>query len=469
MSEWIQFIFAFPMLAAGVGCFIWALMRPGSIGMIRLALFSFALQFCIGPVLAPFSPNAGESFDSADVILAFLGIYAFWGAITMTALIWRGGLDPILVARDRGLSSERGVFACLMDASLATGMLSVLAFYSIIATIRTVMIVKYGIVLSGTNTLEKVTALPYIVLVIYKTFTALGMAFGFLAMVKIVFKQPGRLWCVLILLLETAYTFTQGRRALFAYAILLLFAVLIKHGRMKLKHAILGGIGFVILVQTVFPFFYNMRIQWQSNYQAGPSIWMSEAWKMTLTGGTYGEEKRKYTNSLTQRLNALSLNYMVANRLNNGFNPVYGEFIKLATLTAIPRFMFPNKLSTIGGDDELMVYRMNIPGKDLYSNLPAFALADFGLLGGAIYGLVFALALRTFEVMMKALYRRSSLGAFAVFSVAISGMVLQMEFPPGPFANDTRLICIVYVGFYLWSSIFGGSRMPEAYGYAPQG
>lgn len=103
-----------------------------------------------------------------------------------------------------------------------------------------------------------------------------------------------------------------------------------------------------------------------------------------------------------------------------------------------------------------MSYHFGLPEADFYSNFPAFAMADLGVVGGLVYGFVFAIAIRSFELMMKILLRRSSIGVFAVFSVVCSNMVLQMEFPPASFANDSRLITGLFAVFFAISTLLGG-------------
>lgn len=457
MWLWVQFIFAAPLFAAGVGCMVYALRNPGSIGMVRLALFSFALQFCLGPTLAVFRPNESD-WAATEIVIAWVTIYFFWLAVALTSLVWQSRLDPVLIARDRAISSEKGVFAALMDASLAVNPFTALFFYAIVTGVRTMMFVVYGVGLSGTSTLELITGLPYHILVLHKTFYALGLAFVFLAMVNILYRRPGWYLFLFVILAEILFAFTQGRRRVFAVAVLMMFGFLIKHGRIKGSHAVLGLIGAAILWQWIFPFFVAMRHQWQDNPYSSVASWVQGAIEETVTGGAYGERRLQYAKSVKDRLEALSFNYTVARQMTNGYQPLGGVIIKNALVTMVPRVLFPGKLDIVYGDDELVAHHFGIPEADFYSNFPAFSMADLGVVGGLIYGFVFGLAIRSFELMMKILLRRGSIGVFAVFSVVCSNMVLQMEFPPASFANDTRLIAGLFVMFFILSTLLGGGR-----------
>jgi hypothetical protein len=459
---WIQFAFALPLATIAMGVFIWALLNPSSIGLFGLAMFMFGLQFCIGPIVALFKPATTASWDPSDIAMAWLAVYTFWIGILITASLWRGQLDPVAVHRKSGeVTWARGIFATMYDSTLRTSSINALFFYAIVAGIRIFMLLVYKVGLSGRNTDDLILSLPYYVLAIHKTFYALGLAFVFLAMVKILNRAPAWPFYILVLGLETAYAFTQGRRHLIGVAVMLMFAFLMKHGRLKPRHAVLAALGFLVLWQFIFPFFVAIRQEWQRNYHAPVSTWVREAWQETITGGEYGATRQRYMQSIHKRLEAMTFNYTVAHQINAGRRPMGGELLRNTFLTLIPRIIFPSKNRMLGGDDEAVAVAMGLPIADFFSNLPAFALADLGPLGGLVYGFMYAFVIRMAGVMIRCLLRRKSVGAFAVFSVVASNMVLQMEFPPASFAFDTRLICSVFLGFYFWTAVFGSSREAE--------
>jgi len=223
----------------------------------------------------------------------------------------------------------------------------------------------------------------------------------------------------------------------------------------------LGTIAAIMLWQFVFPFFYSMRFQWQNNKTASISTWIDVAWSETLSGA----ESERYTESVRNRLRALNFNYLIADRLNEQVPTLDGTLLKFALADTIPRAVFPRKLWYIysitgtddplkGGPDAVVNQHLGLPGADQVSNLPAFALADFGLLGCLAYGVIFAAGVRLIQVMMKTLFRRSPLGAIAIFSGATLLPLFQMEFSPNAYFKSLRLLIIIFVAAYLWSKVF---------------
>lgn len=466
MNDFLQFILALPLALVGMGCFLRAMVRPGSIGMIRLSLFAFTNQFLLGPLMNVFTHDAPVYNPASDILLTFGTIYLFFLGVVIAGLVWNSRLDPVLMVRDGSLSQEKGIWSALTEASLRAPLGSTLFFYGLVTVIRTVMLAKYGAGLSGTATLEQTLSMPYWVLAIHKTFTSLGFTFVYVAFTKLEYRQRGGFWYILIIVTEVVTNFLRSRRKLFTLFLLMLFAWLMKHGRFKLRHAVLAMVGVLVLFKVAFPMFYEMRHQWVENADAPVSTWIANAWQTTRTGGTYGESRERYKKSFVQRLNALDENYQLAGRLNGGSKPAGGQFLKAAVLFTVPRFLWPDKNATMLVDDDLMDSLYLAGGADLVSNMPSFAMADFGLLGGLIYGLIFGLALRIIELMMKVLFQRSPIGAMALFGAVVSEIVLNMEFPPGVFMVIMRLVISIFLMFYLLSSIFGGStsgQEPVAY------
>jgi hypothetical protein len=224
----------------------------------------------------------------------------------------------------------------------------------------------------------------------------------------------------------------------------------------------------VLMWQIGFPFFTNMRREWQTRPDASPVAWVASAWQVTLTGGTFGERERAYKESLTKRLLAFQVNYLVADRLNTGREPMDGEILRSATIQLIPRIFYPEKLVYIG-DDNMLNEFLGAGHYDQVSNLPCFALTDFGLMGGVIYGLIFGVGLRMCTVLLRALLRRQSIGAFILFSALASNVVLQMEFDLTGFLVTVRLCFVLFAVFYVFSMFRSAPAYEQdEFAYAPQ-
>ncbi|MCG8403909.1 MAG: hypothetical protein MI923_01800 [Phycisphaerales bacterium] len=463
-STFLQSIFALPLFVAGVFTIIWALVHPGSIGIFRLSFFAFTMQFCMGPALSflPFQP--GIPAQANDVTLAFMGVYLFWFGALVVAALWRNRFEKVSIGRYERVDQAKGIFQQIAVASSNVSLKSIVVLYVLTMFIKVYVIIVHGIGLSGVNTIEAVFQVPYHVLVVYKIVYVFGAGFVFICAFRLMQRQPGRMLYVLIIATEFVHAFTQGRRKMFLLAFMVLFAWLIKYGRLRPKHAIIGTIALAFLWQLVFPFFVQMRKQWQSDRSVSIVHMVTGAWSIVKGVDLRSErEQESYARSVRSRFNAMSLNYLVANSLNSGRPQVGGELLKVACLQSIPRIFFPNKFMHVMELDGLLNERLGIPGRDQFSNLPAFALADFRLIGCVIYGILFGLVLRLSGALIRVLLPKSPLGAIFVFSVMATNVVLQMETHTTTLISTLRLAIIIFLVSLPLASLLKGGRQPLQY------
>ncbi len=99
---------------------------------------------------------------------------------------------------------------------------------------------------------------------------------------------------------------------------------------------------------------------------------------------------------------------------------------------------------------------------DQASNLPSFGLADFGFLGGVIYGVLFGLGIRWIELVLRWLFRNTRLLAIgAVGSISLE-CAFSMEATPTTFADAVRgVILIAVLGAVLKYVLHGGARVKQ--------
>jgi len=388
-------------------------------------------------------------------VLAFACIYAFWLGVALTGLLWKTRLEYVEVGQQEGICIERGIFANLINFSLGINTVTLIGFYGLSLFVRFWVLIKYGLGFSGTF-LAQVQTLPYFVLSVWVIFSGLGRSFIFICVARLLYRRPPKSWTMIILLIELLWTFTQGRRPMFAAALLIMFALVAKQGKIRFKHILLGVVLAILSWQFVFPFFYFMRREWVSGERFLPRI-IARATVSSVA------DRDIYTAVLRTRLYALKLNYLVAHQLRSGTPKLNGEFLKNAVLTAIPSAIFPQKRLYVRGADVVLNERLALgfpKGQDLATDIEVFALADFGWMGGFIYGALFVAVIRFVEKIIKLLSHRTPIGAAACFSVIASCPVLQMETTPHSLLIHLRTILILFLPFFIWGYFFMTKEVP---------
>lgn len=464
-TQLLQFSLALPLWLGGMGWFIWALLNPRNIGMIGMCFFSFILQFCTGPVVAPLMAQPPSPFGSRDVALAFAGIYTFWFAIGLVALLWKSHLDPVFFDDDEQVDGRRGVFSVLAEASLRTNLIPVIVLYFLLMLVRVYVEIRYqyGLIYSG----EAILQMPYALFAILLILGYMGLGCAYICFVRLIYKYPGRLLCIIIVASELIFTFLRGRRFLLLLCLTLFFALIVKVKKMRLKHAILSLIVFLIVWEVALPLFYFMRLEWQERRYASVTSWVVEGWRKT-----FSPEKELHEANVEGRLRALEFNYAIAKSLNGGLPTLKGDILKTSFVYLIPSVVYRGKWQylrsigagaggsgSVGGADDLLVStRLNLATVDQTSNLPAFGIGDFGILGCFVYGLVFISGIRFIEKMFVVTFRRSYLGAVVIFGSVVQCPLLQMELTISFFLLILRMTIIIFVIFYLLSKFHSRSE-----------
>ncbi len=387
--------------------------------------------------------------------MAFACIYAFWLGVALTGLLWKTRLEYVEVEQQEGICIGRGIFANLINLSLRINIVALIGFYGLSLFVRFGVLIKYGLGFSGTF-LAQVQTLPYFVLSAWLIFNTLGRSFIFICITRLLYNRPGKLWSMIILLIELFWVFTQGRRPMFAAALLIMFALVAKQGRIKSKHVLLGVVLAILSWQFVFPFFYFMRREWILGERFLPRM-IASATARTVA------DRDIYIRVLQGRLHALELNYLVAHQLRSGIPKLNGEFLKMAVLTAIPSAIFPQKALYARAADVVLNERMALgfyKEQDFATDIEVFALADFGWMGGFIYGALFVALIRFVEKIIKLLSHRTPIGAVACFGVIASSPVLSMETTPHSVLIHLRTILILFLSFFVLGYFFRAEEVP---------
>ncbi len=450
---------ALPMTTAGILYFLWSLLNPRRTSFLGLALWMFSMQFTLGLVLGMVGLQPPIYATGDAVMLAMGAIYVFWAGVVVTAVLWPSGLAPVAFPVGSGFHVHRGVFANLSAAAHKTSVGWIVVFYGAVKAVQIAVIVKYGLGLSGQWSNEVVASLPYWMLVIWRLADVSALAVPYLCIAHTQGKLLKSPILTAIVVLELGYSFTQGRRTFFLVGVLILYALLMRRGRLQVKHAVMLAVGALFLWSFIFPYFLAMRREWQARPEAGLVAWAQAALQSVEEGRIQHDTQQ----NVTERLNAMVFNFTVAEAMISGVSPLNGQFLTSSVLANIPRILRGGEQRVMNGDELINVqfgFRQDI---DQFSNLPVFALADGGLPMCFLYGVIFAAGVRIIELVLCYLLRTNVLGAYAAAAIAFA-FTLQMEFTLTDFVGALRSVAIVLVLASLTSGIMRARAGPPVPG-----
>lgn len=448
MSHLIEIICAFPLVAAGLASFVYAIRAPRRIGLLGMSLIFYTLQFGVGPLL--FSPLSTERYQPIDVISTWLVVYLFWGSAFALAAVWRSSMPPIPFADDyQGTKTPRGFLATVVAASLQVRVSYLILAYLIVTAFRAFLQLRYGIVLSGGASEQAWNETPYAVLAMNQVFCFAGVGIAMAAMARLVYQMPGRIWALGLILAESVFMFTQGRRWIFSFALTLVLIYLVPRKSMRMRHAVVGVILAVLLLQVVFPFFFLMRQHWQNEPNASVVQWV-QGTAQQMIQGTDRSEDAKMNRSMHSRLRRMSAGYIQADAIRHGVPTFGGRQLVSGMLSIIPSVVFPDKYQYVVLTDQSLNQRFQIKphaGKnvDLTTQIPLIGQADFGVLGGLVYGVLFLALLRLFEWIYVNCLSRNYILAMMMLGVFAMTLVMQMENTVGGAFEVLRAVVIYWL------------------------
>lgn len=467
MTWMLEWLLAGPLAAIGVWMMLAASLRPREVGLIQLAFCFFTLQFIMGVILIP--PLDRMGFDRMAIIRGWYAIWLFWIAVCITARAWKSPLPHLVYQLRPQTETTQGVFSHIMAESLRIRPLHLLLMGLVVHGLHVAMHMKYGIVLSGSFSFGEMMAVPYPVRALNSVVKFAGIGVALLAVAKIATRQPGRVLCFMVIAMETAYMFTRGRRFLFAFIIAGFLVYLIPRMRMKMKHAVIIIVCVALLWNFFFPLFVSVRKQWQINPDAPVSVWFSDAINdlrddSTVTVSTLSLEDEGYS-SIEARLRAANSIYVVAEAQQQDVPNLRGRVFLGSLVGAVPHAIFPWKRSFHVYEDEAINsrYHVQTASGDLSTFMPMTGLADFGLLGALLYGVVFVIIIRLAQYLYLGMYKHTPLAACIAMGIFIIEVPMQMEHMFLSEITTLRSMLIVMVLALIWRTLAGGFAATFAY------
>lgn len=442
------------MLLCGICVFVHLVMAPRRASFLKLSFIFYTLQFTVGPALFP--PYEGLHMWRADSVLkVWMAIGLFW--ITCALLAW---LFPTRIRVSGpsvvGVPGNCGYLWAIICESYRVRISLICAVYVAVTIFRLWLHFRYRYMLSGDLAGNVMVQVPYAVRASREVLLFAGFGLAWLAAAQLLSSPRRWLLPTLVLGSEFLFAMTRGRRWIFALGISYLVIYLCQTGRLRMKHAIIIVITAVLMWQVLFPLFTLLRYEWQVNPARNPIQWLLPAIE-NLTKGETPETLRgpeRLVDIRVQRLRAIEGAYSLIALQHAQQQYLGGRLLAGGVLYVVPSVIFPSKAYYSVSEDTVLSEMMGSSRVfDVTTHLPLSALADFGVPGAVVYGIVFFGVIRLFELMFTSALHRGVVIPAIMAGTFSAQVIMQMEFPVIMLAAALRAAFLCWIAGYALSGL----------------
>jgi hypothetical protein len=401
----LQLMLASMILIAIGGHFLYKTRHWGTISVIDIAVWMGAVYFGLGPWVAYFA--AGGHLPIVEQELLIRGYIAIW--LYFLGLIAVQFFTEIRIptVNQEGQHEFIGRLASMLRDAGRTKPGAIIICYAIVLVVRTILALGYGILFSSSG-FDNVAKLPYL-LVMFRLMCEV-VAGGCLLWACAAFwlgnKHRGLV--IFILAVEAVYNFMQGRRWMMSYFILIALAHIAVRGKIRFRYLALGAAVAALFWAVLMPAFIGIRktVLWAPN-QTGEIV--TDVWNATVK--YYDEKNTPADDTINRELKTRPLIagfiFQILECQDHGGPMMMGRAIGAGVIAATPRYLFPGTKPIY--DSELYVLGFyapyGMPGGDTDSTWVAEPVADFGVIGGLMGGLILGSILAVGERIGLAVFR----------------------------------------------------------------
>ncbi|MDF3130408.1 hypothetical protein P0Y35_14470 [Kiritimatiellaeota bacterium B1221] len=316
--------------------------------------------------------------------------------------------------------------------------------------------IKGGGGFSGTEGLSVTLSIPYWLVVLHFVFRAMPFVLIFYMLYMIHIKRASLL-IFSLLIFETVYTFTNGRRDMLNVLIIYAVALLLFNQRLKLRYVFAFCVILILLLKLIFPYFYQFRLSIQENKSSYNGIDISQA----LDDVKLRSEDKEY-NSYKFRENIqrrARMNYMwieVVQGVVNNSKPLYGEVQFSAIMSTIPRHLRPSKYWQ---DNALIIQKAyGLRAMDASDNFIAVGYADFKYIGVLINGIWLGCILTFVPIILVKCFNEYPFVVVLVFC-HIFPLALDFEISPTTIYATVRSVLVILTVSYILKYLVPRSKV----------
>jgi hypothetical protein len=273
-----------------------------------------------------------------------------------------------------------------------------LVFFGALALwlIRGVLALRYGIFVSGTSTADRLSSLPYVV------FAATQFTDFFSAAVTLWSSQAMssggkfRRTATFLVASEILYALFRGRRTLvFILALFLAPRLFAQRRLISSKRLLVLGATAYLLFQIVFPFFLAFRNEYRVNVNEDKASYQGVTSAASAAKSAGDEILEDHDKNMSERPLIIRFPCLILEKQQT-YPPLYGALTLHSLYWSLPRLIAQGKLDT-QRPEQMIQSSFNLPLRDDNDSYLAYAVADFGVLGGLASGYLFGLILRLAE------------------------------------------------------------------------
>jgi len=361
-----------------------------TLDFIDISIFMTIIFFGLGPWICFY--YRGYSLPSEKIFILFKAYFAvavfIIGLMIAKLQIKRGAVTGNLLSN-------------LQRASLNLNIVHIVISFCLIYIIRAIINIKYGALFSLTAGVEPVH-IPYWINSIRILINSIS--YGLIFMAASYFRAGNNLknsMCLSLLLIEMFYSILQGRRWVLIAVIALGIVMTVREKKISPKTALFGIGSIFVLSLLIFPFFINLRHTFQYEIKAHTTkdVASSLYSSVTTVVSDMGRDRNSISYKKNMEMRALFqirwICWIIAKQ-EASHNLMLGRSVITSIINAIPHALFPYKKNYL--DPELTVskhYHMLLV--DLSGNWPGYGLADFGLIGCLLYGILLGKSILLFE------------------------------------------------------------------------
>jgi hypothetical protein len=402
--------------------------HPDDLGLVDVAILASCLVWGGSPILA--AVTSPQLWDRTEIAQ---GIWPAYGCV----LLYLAALE---VSRGRRKDGVPRPMKVVFDSLSEAVPMSLVAFCAAAAWgVRLVMATGYGILLSGTASLDRNLSVPYPVAA--ANFLSISLMYGVLCFCAVrVVRENSRLPWVLIGM-EAIWQFLQGRRFLLSVILVVAIGFITVRRRFTLRHIVLAA-SFAAAFVVAAVLFNNLRLIYFSG-ATGDAVLDLRMAVAGLVNADAGEVWEQGQSDVGYR--ALGTRKHISDLIaaQDRASPMWGEVFWISTLQTVPRVLLPSKLDQ-DSPELAMILHYGLPLTDASTTLASWGVADLGYFGAFIMGLVFGYSLRLAELVAVRFGRISPLVAF-VWIGSYLWISTQVESDPTPFigiARDATLVTL---------------------------
>lgn len=361
----------------------WTVVRnPGFLSPIHLMPASAGLLLGLPPLVyfaitgEPLAATMSGEVGGSVTVLVAASIALFVVVCAVTALAFgtfRRMLTPL---------------GDLMRRLRRVGLARVAAVAAFVWSVRLVAAGRYGWFYAGSVGPETV---PYFFYVLDQVAQFLGVAVVVWAAWSVAdARSRTTRWAgVLFLLLEVPFVFTQGRREMFFYAVLVGAVFLYARRRFSGRQAVRAMVFLAGLVMVAFPLYQGTRVVRAMNPGAGGQpLGPSEYIENLGTATQMRNLDEAYLANLQHRLSVYYRWQAELATMQRSAGTMRGDLLLSGIQYSVPRFLLENKGRMDWGEEAIREH-YGAPLSDRPNSLMAAGFADFGLAGVAAYGFFF--------------------------------------------------------------------------------